>query len=82
MDMKTKIQKWGNSLAVRVPKGIAEKAELSVEDEIDMEVQSGKVVLLPRRKPKYRLKDLVEAITDNNLHEAVDTGDPVGREAL
>ena len=80
--MKTKIQKWGNSLAVRVPKGIAEKAKLTVEDEVDIEFENGKVVLLPRRKPKYRLKELVDAITDNNLHEAVDTGQPAGNEIL
>ena len=79
--MKTKIQRWGNSLAVRVPKAIAETVGLRRDDEVTMEVDDGKVILLPRRGG-FRLEDLLAGITDENLHAPVDTGEPTGRELL
>jgi len=73
--LRTKVRKWGDSLAVRIPNSIALKVGLAVGDELDIEFESGIVVLMPRRKSKYRLKDLVDAITDENLHESVDAGE-------
>jgi antitoxin MazE len=79
--MKTKAQKWGNSLAVRVPKGIAEQAGVTVDDTLDIEVaDSGVIVLKPHRCRKYRLNDLLKGMTKENMHEAVDFGPPIGRE--
>jgi antitoxin MazE len=82
-DMKTKAQKWGNSLAVRVPRGIAETAGIRPEDALEMEVVKGKIVLTPvanRSRPKYRLADLVKRITAKNRYAEEDFGAPVGRE--
>ncbi len=79
--MKTKIQKWENSLAVRIPNGIAVKAGLAVGDDVEVECEDGKVIVRSFSKSKYRLKDLIDGITDENLHDIVDTGKPVGREA-
>jgi antitoxin MazE len=79
--MKAKIQKWGNSLAVRVPKGIAEQAGVKSDDVVDMDVEDGKIVLL-KVAAEYRLDDLLDGITDENLHSTVETGEPVGREVL
>ncbi|NOY85608.1 MAG: PbsX family transcriptional regulator [Nitrospirae bacterium] len=78
--MKAKIQKWGNSLAVRV--GIAEEAGVKSNDMVEMNVEDGKIVLLPEIALEYRLDDLLEGITDENLHSEVETGEPVGREIL
>lgn len=79
--MKTKAQKWGNSLAVRVPKGIAEQAGVTVDDALDIEVASdGLIVLRPLRRQKYRLHDLVKGITKDNTHNEIDWGKQVGRE--
>jgi antitoxin MazE len=79
--MQTKIKKWGNSLAVRVPKGIAEKAGIEMGDEFDIEVENDNIIiLLPRKSGKYRLRELVKDITDENRHEETDFGGPVGRE--
>lgn len=79
--MKTKAQKWGNSLAVRVPKGIAEQAGVSVDDPLDIEIaDGGMIVLKPRRRQKYRLGDLVKGITEDNVPEEVNWGKPLGRE--
>ena len=79
--MKTKIQRWGNSLAIRVPKAIAETVGLHRDDELDMEVEDGKVILRPRHGG-FRLEELLAGITDENLHAPVDTGEPIGRELL
>lgn len=79
--METKAQKWGNSLAIRVPKGIAQQAGVSVDDRLDIEVATdGVIVLKPRRRRKYRLNDLLKGITKENMHDEIDFGRPVGRE--
>jgi len=80
--MKARVQKWGNSLAVRVPKGIAEEAGVKSDDVVDMKVEDGKIVLLPQRAAEYNLEDLLKGITRKNLHSSVDTGQVVGRELL
>jgi len=78
--MRTKARMWGNSVAIRVPKAIVEKAGIELGSEFDIDVDDDKIVLLPRRRSGYRLADLVEQITVENLHGEVDFGEPVGRE--
>ncbi|MDH4080932.1 MAG: AbrB/MazE/SpoVT family DNA-binding domain-containing protein [Nitrospira sp.] len=78
--MKTTAQKWGNSLAIRVPKSVAVQVGLKAQDDLEIEVQDGNVVLKPQLRRVYRLDDLVKRITSKNLHGEVDTGAPVGRE--
>ena len=80
--MKTTAQKWGNSLAIRVPKSIAQQAGLKVKDDLDIEVRKGALVLRPHLRRVYRLEDLVKRMTPRNAHKALDFGGPVGREAL
>ncbi len=81
--MRAKVQKWGNSLAVRLPKAITEKAGLAIADEVDIDVEdTGKVVLLPCIRNKYRLEELLTGITSSNLHGEIDFGEPQGREVL
>ncbi len=78
--MKTTAQKWGNSLAVRVPKSVATQVGLNEKDSLEIEVQDGNVVLKPHVRRAYRLDDLVKGITPQNKHSEVDTGTSVGRE--
>ena len=80
--MKTTAQKWGNSLAIRVPKSIAQQAGLKVKDGLDIEVRKGVLVLRPHLRQVYRLEDLVKRMTLHSAHKALDFGGPVGREAL
>lgn len=78
--MRAKAQRWGNSLAVRIPKAIAEEAGVREEDELEIEV----VAKVIRMKPRQRgvvLNDLIDAITPENLHGEEDFGKPKGREA-
>lgn len=79
--MKITAQKWGNSLAIRVPKSVAVQVGLKAKDDLEIEVQAGTVVLTPHLRRVYRLDDLVKRITSRNVHDAIDFGDPKGREA-
>ncbi len=80
--MKTRIRKWGNSLALRIPKSFAEDAGLQSDSEVELSLIDGQLVIVPARKSKkkYRLEDLLEGITDENLHGETDFGAPVGDE--
>lgn len=78
--MKTTAQKWGNSLAIRVPKSVAVQVRIKAQDDLVIEVQDGNVVLKPHLKRVYRLEDLVKQITPKNVHGEIDTGTPVGRD--
>jgi antitoxin MazE len=78
--MKTKVQKWGNSLAVRIPLPIAKELNLSQGEEMDITSSKGQIVLEPSRK-EYVLKDLVSQITEENSHGETDTGPSAGRES-
>ena len=80
--MKTTAQKWGNNLATRAPKSTAQQAGLKAKDELDIEVRKETLVLRSHLRRVYRLKNLVKRITPRNLHEELDFGRPVGREAL
>ncbi|NOY22686.1 MAG: AbrB/MazE/SpoVT family DNA-binding domain-containing protein [Acidobacteria bacterium] len=78
--MRTKIKKWGNSLAVRIPKSVAEDVRISQNVEVELQVRRGKIILLPIRPGQYDLEELLEAIKPEHLHKELDTGSPVGRE--
>lgn len=80
--MLAKAQKWGNSIAVRIPKPIADDAGIRENDQLDIAVRAGAVVLTPRCPPQYCLDDLLKGVTDDNLHGETDFGPPVGNEAL
>lgn len=78
--MKTKVQKWGNSLAVRIPKIYAGEADVHSGDDIDIAIHEGKIIITPLKARKYELKALLSGITKKNLHTEVDTGSPLGVE--
>lgn len=78
--MQTKIQRWGNSLGLRIPRAFAVEAGVDVGAEVALSVRDGDLIVRPTRRAKYRLDDLVRKITPKNLHREVDTGTPVGRE--
>lgn len=79
--METRVQKWGNSLAVRIPKAFAEETFLSEDSTVEMTVQEGALVIVARRKHKVTLEKLLSGITRENLHSEVSTGEPAGNEA-
>ena len=78
--MQTRIQKWGNSLGLRIPRSFAQEAGVSAGSQVDLSVRDGDLVVKPERRRTYRLGDLLRRVTADNLHGEVDTGRPVGRE--
>ena len=74
-------QKWGNSLAVRIPRTIAQDIRLKAGSLVALTVRDGQLLVQPQPKPTYRLGQLLKGIDRKNLHREVDTGTPVGNEA-
>ena len=77
--MQTKIQKWGNSLGVRIPRSFAAEARVQAGSTVDISVEEGRLLIRPLRR-RYALPDLLRKVTARNLHTEVSTGAPVGRE--
>ncbi len=77
--MQTKVQKWGNSLAVRIPKAYAEQLGLTVDGAVRMQIREGCLVI-EAVQPRVTLEELLEKVTPDNLHEETDWGPPLGNE--
>lgn len=77
--MNATIQKWGNSLALRIPKSVAQQIRVGEGDDVDLRVDAGGLVVRPARR-RYRLAELLRRITDANCHRELDWGKPVGEE--
>lgn len=78
--MKTRVQKWGNSLALRIPKSFAEEAGLYADAAIEMSLADGKLVVQSLTPQPLTLEGLLRGITDKNLPGEWDTGPAVGKE--
>jgi antitoxin MazE len=79
--MKTQLRKWGNSVAVRIPKPVADAAKLRAGDHLELKVAGPGTVQLRRAKAKPTLAQLVRGIAPENRHAATDWGRPVGNES-
>ncbi len=78
--METHIQKWGNSLALRIPQAFATEVGLSQNTPVELTLEEGRIVIKPIQADSYRLEDLLEGITPDNLHGEVTTGGQLGNE--
>lgn len=78
--MKARVQKWGNSLALRIPKSFAEEAGLHADAAVELSLVKGKLVVQPLAPQPLILEELLRGITDENLPGEWDTGPAVGRE--
>ena len=79
--MRTKVQRWGNSLAVRIPKTFAEEAGFKDDSPIEMRLVKGGLLLEPSTDVSPSLEELLNGITEANIHGEVDTGPAQGAEA-
>lgn len=77
--MKATIQKWGNSLGVRIPKIIAEDLMLENGSEVELIEESDRIIIQPLKGPQ--LKDLLKGIESHNLHDEVELEGPYGKES-
>jgi antitoxin MazE len=81
--MKAKIQKWGNSLAVRIPKSFAVQTKIEQNTTVDLTLVGGKIIVEPeKKKPLFTLEELLSEISEENIHSETDWGEPVGKEIL
>lgn len=81
MLMEVQLKRWGNSLGLRIPKGIADAAGLKADDAVVIDTsQDGLIIKKARRK--YVLAELLSQVTPENRHDAVDLGGPKGKELL
>ena len=78
--MRTRIQKWGNSLALRIPRYIAIEIGLRKETPVDVSLTDGKVVISPVAGPETTLEQLLSRVTERNVHHEFDTGPATGKE--
>jgi antitoxin MazE len=79
--MTAVVRKWGNSAAVRIPARVLADAGLDIDRPIEIREDRGRIIIEPVREQQFKLEDLLKRIRPGNLHEPVDTGDPVGRES-
>ena len=78
--MTTKVQQWGNSLALRIPRSFAKDVHLQKGASVNLSVKGGKLVIEPSRRQKFFLSALLGKIKRGNLHTEVDLGGSVGNE--
>jgi len=73
------VQKWGNSLGIRIPKAMAEEAGLTERTQVRCELVGDEIVIRKQR-PRYTLAELVEGMSPDNAHAELDWGSPAGEE--
>jgi antitoxin MazE len=78
--MKTTVQKWGNSYAVRIPKSFIKEVGLEYRADVELSLEDGKLIIQPIKEKVITLDELLDGVTSKNLHTAVGTGDSVGNE--
>lgn len=77
--MITKIQKWGNSMGLRIPKTFMNQMKLQEGTQVDLLLKNDRIEIVPLKK-KYNLKDLLKNVTEENLHSEWDSGSIQGEE--
>jgi len=80
--MTATIQKWGNSLALRLPKALATEARLAEGSQVELVRTEAVVLVKPRRKSRYRLSELLARVTKKNIHPETPWGPYVGLEIV
>lgn len=78
--MKTRVQRWGNSLAVRIPKSFAEEVGLMDGSTVEMRLVEGGLLVEPASTRPLSLEELLDGVSESNLHGEVDTGPAQGLE--
>ena len=79
--MRTKVQRWGNSLAVRIPKSFAQEVGVMDGSLVEMRLVDGGLLVEPVSVRPLSLQKLLDGVTEANLHAEVDTGSAQGSEA-
>ena len=78
--MLVKIQKWGNSLALRIPSSFASQLNLKLDSLVDLIIDKGQLIIKPVNEAKYDLEELLSKVSEENKHYEVDSGRTQGKE--
>jgi antitoxin MazE len=79
--METRVQKWGNSLALRIPKPLADEIGLKDNSPVQLSLHDRQLVVVPVLNPALSLEALLAQVTEANRHGEVSTGPAIGGEA-
>ena len=79
--MISRVQKWGNSLAVRIPKAFADEMNLVEKAAVQMMLKDGVLIITPNDEQKWNIEELLTGVTEENIHGEWETGGPAGKEA-
>lgn len=77
--MRVQIQKWGNSLALRIPKAFAVESNIEEGSTVLVTLEQ-KGILMKAEKNELTLENLIGGITNDNIHDEIDFGEPKGNE--
>ena len=77
---QTRIQKWGNSLALRIPKSFANEVGMEQDSPVEVSLEDGRLVMVTIPKSKLTLRRLLAQVTKDNRHAEFDTGPATGNE--
>ena len=78
--MEARIRKWGNSLAIRIPRSVASQMDLRADLPVNLIISGSDLTISPIRQTPPTLEELLERVTDDNRHDEVDFGPPMGKE--
>ncbi len=78
--MRVKVQKWGNSIALRIPKSFANQTSIKSGSSVDLSINDGKLIIEPLTQDNYDLKTLLSEIKETNLHKEYLSDIPKGKE--
>jgi antitoxin MazE len=76
------IRKWGNSLAIRIPAELADKLEITSGTAVEITARNGSIIITPRKRPKYTLRQLLKGCKPGRFHGEQDWGPDVGGEVI
>ena len=78
--MHVRVQKWGNSLAFRIPRAFVQEAEIAQGSTVDLGIKKGNLIITPVRK-KNSLRNILAKINHSNIHHEVSFGAKQGLES-
>jgi antitoxin MazE len=78
--VETRVRRWGNSLALRIPKPLAAEVGLDDDSPVQLSLAEGKLIVSPLHQIEYSLEQLLAQVTEKNVHNEVETGPAVGSE--
>jgi antitoxin MazE len=79
--MRVRVKRWGNSLVVKIPKSLAEKAKVKERMIVDVKIRQGKIAATMVQKRKRSLKQLLDKVNTKNRHAEIDFAASIGRES-